>query len=281
MASVTKGLTALAVGSLIQAGRLGFDTSVRTLLDDDLRTIDPSVTIEHLLAHTSGVGDYIDEDEPSGDDDYDLEWPMRKLNTPRDYLPLLDLPQETAPGSCFKYNNSGYVILSIVVEAVTGRSFFDVVQHSVLDRAGMTDTGFFRTDDLPSRAAVGYLTDGRTNIFHLPVRGAGDGGVYSTIGDMERLWIALFEGRILDEHLVRRMTHPRSDGAQGRNRYSLGFWIRADRPIVMLEGADRGVSARSAYDPESRTIYSVISNTMRGAWSIVSYLDSHLDQPGS
>ena len=62
----------------------------------------------------------------------------------------------------------------------------------------MVDTDFLRSDDLPGRAALGYVTMGgrwRTNVFHLPVVGNGDGGLYTTTADMHRFWTALFAGR--------------------------------------------------------------------------------------
>ena len=277
MASVTKGLTALAIVSLISAGKLGFDTTLRSLLDDELALVDPAVTIEHLLGHTSGVGDYLDEDEPGGDEDYVKDMPVHLLNSPRDYLPLMDsLPQKSEPGDRWKYNNSGFVMLSIAVEVASGKSFYDVVQERVLDPAGMTDTAFFRGDALPARAAVGYLTDGRTNIFHLPVRGAGDGGVYSTVADMEKLWSALFGGRILPTELVELLTQPRNDAPSEKLRYGLGFWLRPDHATVMLEGQDPGISTRSAYDIDSTLSYTVLSNTTSGAWPICAFLDEQL-----
>ncbi|MEM7165106.1 MAG: serine hydrolase domain-containing protein [Planctomycetota bacterium] len=280
MASVTKGVTALAAASLIESGDLRFDTTLRSLLGDDLHHVDPAVTIEHLLEHTSGVGDYLDEDIPSGDDDYDLDWPVHKLACPRDYLPLLDLAPNATPGGPFKYNNSGYVLLSIAIEAASGKSFYDVCQEAVFDRASMNDTGFFRADDLPSRAAVGYLTDGRSNVFHLPLAGAGDGGLYSTVGDIEKLWHALFDGRIVSDDFVARLTTPRNETCAEGLLYGLGFWIGKDRPTVMLQGCDRGVSARTVYDPESRVVYCVASNTMQGAWPIAKYLDTQLSNLG-
>ena len=102
-------------------------------------------------------------------------------------------------------------MLSIAIEAASGRSYFDLVQERVLDPAGMTDTGFVRSDRLPPGAAIGYLEDGRSNVLHLPVRGAGDGGVYSTVRDLEALWRALFEGRILPLPVVDRLVEPRND----------------------------------------------------------------------
>ena len=276
-ASATKGLTALAIGSLIQSGGLRLDTTMRSLLGDALPLVDATVTIEQLLGHTSGVGDYLDEDEVDDIDDHVVDVAVHRLAEPGDYLQILDgYPQKTAPGTVFAYNNGGYVMLSIAVEAADGSSFYDVVQQRVLDPASMDDTAFLRSDELPAEAAIGYLASGRSNVFHLPVRGAGDGGVYSTVADMERFWTALFAGEILAPDAVESLVSPRCDVPAENLRYGRGFWLRPDRLTVMLEGMDAGVSFRSAYDRPSGLIYTVISNTSSGAWPIVKFIDGQL-----
>lgn len=278
IASATKGLTALTTSSLIESGELRSDTTLRSLIPDALPMVDEGVTIEHLLGHTSGVGDYLDEEELGDVDDYVMGLPVHRLATPEDYIPLLDgHPQRSAPGGRFAYNNGGYVMLSVAVEVASGRSYYDLVQERVLDPAGMSETQFVRSDRLPAGAAIGYLADGRSNILHLPVRGAGDGGAYSTLRDLERLWQSLFAGRILPIEVVDRLVEPRSEetGQQGR-RYGLGFWLRSDRATVMLEGMDAGVSCRTVYDRPSSLTYTVISNTSSGAWPLVAYLEERL-----
>ena len=172
IASATKGLTALTVASLIESAQLRYDTTLRSLLPDDLPMVDPRVTIEHLLGHTSGVGDYLDEEMLGDIDDYVMDLPVHRLAKPADYLPLLDgHPQRSAPGSRFAYNNGGYVMLSIAAEVAGASSFYDLVQERVLDPTAMADTGFVRSDRLPANAATGYLADGRSNVLHLPFRG--------------------------------------------------------------------------------------------------------------
>ena len=277
IASVTKGLTALTVASLIESGQLRYDTTLRRLLPRDLPMVDPRVTIEHLLGHTSGVGDYLDEETQVDIDDYVMDLPVHRLADPADYLPLLDgHPQRSPPGSRFTYNNSGYVMLSIAAEVAGAASFYDLVQKRVLDPSGMADTRFVRSDRLPANAAIGYLRDGRSNVLHLPVRGAGDGGAYSTLSDLEALWPALFAGRIVPLPTVERLVGPRSDVSKENRRYGLGFWLRPDRETVWLEGMDAGVSCRTGYDRSSGLSYTVISNTSSGAWPIVRYLEERL-----
>jgi CubicO group peptidase (beta-lactamase class C family) len=277
IASATKGLTALTVASLIESGELGSDTTLRSLLPEALPLVDPAVTIEHLLGHTSGVGDYLDEEELDDVDDYVMTVPVHRLDAPLAYLPALDgYPQKSRPGARFAYNNGGYVMLAIAIEVASGRSYYDLVQERVLDLAGMVDTGFERSDRLPAGVAIGYLEDGRSNVLHLPVRGAGDGGVYSTVRDLEALWSSMFDGRVLPIRVIDRLVTPRNDDPTEGRRYGLGFWLRADRDTVMLEGMDAGVSCRTVFDRPSGLTYTVISNTSSGAWPVVTYLDARL-----
>jgi hypothetical protein len=72
------------------------------------------------------------------------------------------------------------------------------------------------------------------------------------------------------------MTRPHIDAPTDSLRYGLGFWIRNDRVTTMLTGSDAGVSFRSAYDPESEFLYTIISNESNGAWPVVELLDETL-----
>src|SRR5204863_8495709 len=178
--SGSKGFTALAAMSLVRDGRLSLDTRVRSLLRDDLPLIDDRVTVLHLLEHTSGIGDYVDESAGGSVDDYVLPVPVHTLASVEDYLPVLDgHPQVSTPGERFAYNNGGYGALASVIERAARRSFYDVVGDSVLTPAGMTATAYLRSDELPSSAAAAYVRAGdgwRSNVLHLPFRGSGDGG---------------------------------------------------------------------------------------------------------
>jgi CubicO group peptidase (beta-lactamase class C family) len=280
IASGTKGLTALAVVSLIEDGSLELTTTARSVLGGDLPLIGDDVTIELLLSHRSGIGDYLDENASDYEvTDYVMPVPVHELATTEQYLAVLD-GHGTAfpPGARFAYCNGGYVVLALIAERTSGAPFHDLVRRRVCEPAGMDDTEFLRSDELPGRAALGYLTvDGsRTNVFHLPVRGSGDGGIYSTVADISSLWSAFFAGRIVSTDWVGEMVRPRSVDPRDSSRYGLGFWLHASRDIVMLEGSDAGVSFRSMHDPGTRTTATVISNTTEGAWPIVELLEGWL-----
>lgn len=271
IASGTKGLTALAVMSLVEEGGLGLTTAARAVLGDDLPLIDDDVTVEHLLSHRSGIGDYFDEDAVESMTDYVMPVPVHRLVTTQDYLVVLDgHPQAFAPGARFAYNNGGFVVLALIAERVSGMPFHDLVQTRVCDPAGMRDTQFLRSDEPLQGVALGYLAgDGlRTNVLHLPVRGSGDGGICTTAADVSALWQALYAGQILPRERVAQMVRPYSDVPSQSARYGLGFWLHPKSEAVVLEGGDAGVSFRTVHDPATNVTHTVLSNTTDGAWPV-------------
>jgi CubicO group peptidase (beta-lactamase class C family) len=275
LASGAKGLTALAVMSLVEDGRLERSTTARSVLGPDLPLIDDAVTVEQLLAHRSGIGDYLDEDDPTPITDHVLSVPVHTLADTEDYLAVLDgYPSAFAPDERFAYCNGGFVVLALIAERASGTPFHQLVAERVCRPAGMDDTAFLRSDELPGGVALGYLFDtgDLTNLLHLPVRGSGDGGVYSTVADVHSFWRALFDGRIVPAHIVAEMTAPRSEFPEDHRRYGLGFWLHATGPAVMLEGYDAGVSFRTTHDPVSGRTFTVVSNWTDGAWPLVRYL---------
>jgi CubicO group peptidase (beta-lactamase class C family) len=278
IASGLKGMTALAVVSLVEDGTLSLETAARSILGDDLPLVHDEVTVEHLLAHRSGIGDYIDEDGPGEVTDYVLPVPVHQLVGPEDFVPILDgYPHKFAPGTAFSYCNSGYVVLALIAERASEISYHDLVLERVCEPAGMRDTAFLRSDELPARAAVGHLdAEGvRSNVLHLPVRGTGDGGIYTTAADMRAFWTALFAGRIVSSTWVAEMTRPRSDNHE-RWQYGLGFWLRTRTTIVILEGQDAGVSFRSLHDPLRDTTCTVLANWTDGAWEVAKVLEEQV-----
>jgi CubicO group peptidase (beta-lactamase class C family) len=280
IASGTKGLTALAVVSLIEHDGLRLSTAARSVLGKDLPLIGDDVTIEHLLAHRSGIGDYLDEDAGHDIADYLLTVPAQDLATTGQYLAVLGgHPAKFAPGERFSYSNGGYVVLALIAERVSGMPFPELLRERVCVPAGMRDTEFLRSDELPERTAAGYLTvEGvpRTNVFHLPVRGSGDGGIYTTVADISAFWQSLFAGNIVSAAWVAEMLRPRSEVPAESMRYGLGFWLHRSADTVMLEGFDAGVSFRTVHDPRSHITHTVISNSSNGAWPITRRLDEQL-----
>ncbi|HMR48402.1 MAG TPA: serine hydrolase domain-containing protein [Arachnia sp.] len=280
LASGSKTFTALAVLRLVENGMLRLDQRVREILADDLPLIDDAVTVEQLLAHTSGIGDYLDEDGDWEVEDYVFAVPVHTLTSAEAFLPALDgFPQKFPPGERFAYCNGGFMVLAVVLERITHEVFHDAVRRLVLDPAGLADTAYLRTDDLPGSAATGYLFDegNRTNALHLPVLGNGDGGAFSTAADLHRFWRALHAGRIVSPTTVTVMTQPRADVPDEGMRYGLGLWLHATGPATVIEGYDAGVSFRSTHIPTSETTVSVLGNSSEGAWPVIGVVADAVD----
>ena len=278
-ASCSKCLTALAVVSLVQDGVLELSTTARSVLGEDLPLVGDEVTVEHLLGHRSGIGDYLDEDTELDLDAYLMPVPVHELAETESFVPVIDgFPAKFAPDERFSYSNGGYVVLALIAERASGVPYHDLVRQRVTEPAGLRDTEFLRSDELPGRTALGYLaSDGlRTNVFHLPVRGTGDGGAYTTAGDVHLLWTSLFAGRIVGPEWVAEMVRPRSEAPEEGKRYGLGFWVHESTDTVILVGGDTGVSLVSHHDPGAGVTHTVISNTTDGAWPVTRLLAERL-----
>ncbi len=280
IASGAKSFTALAVVSLVADGVLALGTTARSLLGDDLPLVADDVTVEHLLAHRSGIGDYLDEDDADLlITDYAMPVPVHRLDRPEAYLEVLDgFPTAFPAGERFSYCNGGYVVLAILAERASGTPYAELVADRVCRPAGLVDTSFERSDELPARVAVGYLGDDhgdRTNVLHLPVVGVGDGGITSTLADVAALWTALVAGAIVPRPWVDEVLRPRGDGG-----YGLGFWLDGPRARPRMEGYDAGISFRSAHDPAKSYTYTVIGNTSDAAWPLIKHIDGLLRAAG-
>ena len=278
-ASATKGMTALTMLRLIDNGAASLATPVHEILNDRPGWIDSRATLEDVLAHRSGVFDYYDEEIIEDFDNFTVAIPWFRLEKPRDYIALFEGQRpKFAPGERFSYSNGGYVLLAYLAELIADRAFPDLVQELVLAPSGAEDSGFFRFDSMPERCASGYIDDDnsgwRTNIYQLPVIGSGDGGMYTTAADVDRVWRAFFEDRI-----VRRDVRERATGSLSRINdafdYGLGFYV--DRRIgpadvapggFALVGSDAGVGFESVFVPRLGLSATLLSNTTDGHLSV-------------
>ena len=170
-------------------------------------------------------------------------------------------------------------MLALIAERVSGRTYQDLVHEVVCEPAGMTATGFPRSDALPGDCALGYLDvagEWRTNVFHLPVVATGDGGAYTTTGDLVRFWDAFINDRLVSAETRASMVTPRTPPDEDGDCYALGCWAREGSPEVAMSGGDAGVSLWSRHDPRDRTTATVIANTSDGMSPIAELVDSLL-----
>lgn len=283
IASGCKLFTAVAICQLVERGKLTFDTRLKDCLHIEFANFSDEITIHHLLTHTSGTPDYFDEDVM---DDFEELWmtrPMYHIRCLKDFLPMFQNEQmKSTPGESFHYNNAGYILLGLIVEQASGMEFTAYVEEHIFKRAGMTESGYFSFDALPSNTALGYidLPDGswKTNIYSLPVKGGSDGGAYVTVEDMSKMWKALLGGLLLKEETVNKLLTPHAQ-VNETGFYGYGVWIKKPEDEILkyhVMGYDPGVSFHSAYYPVSKTIAVVCSNKSSGAYDIMEVIEETL-----
>ena len=260
-ASAGKAFVATAVLRLIEQGRLTLGSRLGDLLDLDLRRIDPGVTVRQLLNHTSGIPDYFDESVMSEYEELWVDVPNYRIRQSTDVLPLfIDKPMMYPAGERFQYNNSGYVVLGLILEAVTGLPFDEHLKRAVFEPCGMASTGYYELDRLPAKCANSYIYDAgrgeyRTNIYSIDAKGTGAGGAFTTAPDVERFWHGLLTGRLLDPDTLALMLAPQAGGGC----YGYGVWlIDADTPS--FQGCDPGANFFTAYHRARGLSVTILSN---------------------
>lgn len=187
--SINKFFTAISIRQLAAAGKLDLDSSLaRAWPDYPNQDVAKRVTIRQILEHRAGIGGNI-FGAPPGKTRHDVL-------TLNDYFQLFkDQPLQFEPGSRKQYSNAGYIVLGLLIERLSGTSYYDYVQRHIFAPAGMTRTASWKWDSLPPNTATGYTADGR-NTDLLPGRGSSAGGGYSTSHDLLRLLNALREHKI-------------------------------------------------------------------------------------
>jgi CubicO group peptidase (beta-lactamase class C family) len=201
LGSMNKMFTAVAVCQLAEQGKLAFTDPIgKHLTEYTNKAVADKVTIDHLLTHSSGIGDYFNEKFMEASRDR-----FRKI---KDYFPLfVDKPLEFEPGTKFRYSNAGFMVLGAIVEKVSGQDYFDYVREHIYKPAGMINTDAYELDRDTPNLAVGYTSEGeksgpedssrRNNVFMHVIKGGPAGGGYSTVEDLLRFDVALRQHKLL------------------------------------------------------------------------------------
>ncbi len=282
IASGCKVFTAVAICQLVDSGRLSFDSRLKDCVDFDFPNFDQEITVHHLLTHTSGIPDYFDEEIMN---DYEELWrakPMYHIRKLKDFLPLFqDRPMKSGSGTRFSYNNAGYILLGLIIEAASGQSFSEFVQNRIFNKVGMSGSGYFEFDRLPAQTAQGYIDfqDGtwKTNIYSLPAKGGSDGGAFVTVHDMVKFWEALMTYELLSPSTTERMIAAHAKVDNGDNYYGYGVWIVKNKNDEIVKyhvmGYDPGVNFHSSYYPRKSIKAVVCSNRSSGAYDMMKCIE--------
>ncbi|WP_181777699.1 serine hydrolase domain-containing protein [Amycolatopsis pittospori] len=284
-ASITKVVTAIAALQLVDEGRLDLDRPISEIIDLGGTVIAPGVTTRHLLTHTSGIAD--DADEEAGED-YEALWvdkPVYSVMDTRDHLPNFAYKAANfAPGEGCRYCNSGYILAGLVIEEIVGRPYREYVQETVLDVAGMSDSGFFDRRDPQPRVAEGWdpvfdgerITGWKQNIFSYPPIGSPDGGAYCTVGDLVRFLRAIREERLLSPERTKEFLTPQvlhsEDVWYG---FGLEFVLGSDGAVrnYYKDGGNTGVCSLARHYPAEGLDVAMLSNATYGGGAAINEID--------
>jgi D-alanyl-D-alanine carboxypeptidase len=257
--SITKQFTAAAVMQLVDHDSLALSDTVGRYIADLPRAWQ-GTTIEQLLNHTSGIPSYTDAG---------TSWMKRwgEEMSGRDLIALTaDKPLTFARGAGWKYNNTGYVLLGMVLEARTGRPWHEVLASRFFTPLGMTRTSYCLTQPLIADRASGYSRTPAgdwTNASYVAMSHPhAAGALCSTVGDLVTWNRALHGGKIVSAASYTLMTTAR--GAATRTRGGYGFGLVPDnfrgRPAISHGGGINGFTSQGYWVPEQQLIVVVLTN---------------------
>ena len=252
--SLNKMFTAVAIGQLVDAGKVRFDDPLGRRLPG-LPPALAAVTIHQLLTHTSGAGNYFVPKNRAV---------IAAARTAADLVPLISAePLEFAPGSKQAYSNSGFVLLGAVVEKVSGLAYEQYVAEHVFRPAGMGSTSLRRgADAAVPMTRMDPATGTRSGELRpSPMAGAFGspaGGGFSTVGDLARFAEALVSNRLTRPETTRMLTSPKAVS----NGYGYGFTVAGEGDDLRIGhgGGTAGVNAELAILPARRLVVAVLAN---------------------
>lgn len=262
LGSMNKMFTAVAVGQLVERGALSLEDPLSAYVTG---VLPPEaayrIKIKHLLSHSSGLGDYLNEA---------ADRPPSHFRTLDDFLNLVRGDTlRFEPGAKFSYSNAGYLLLGKVIEAVTGTSYYAYIRDHIYRPAGMWNAGAQPQDRIISHLAIGYDKEYtgkgirfRNNRFVIGLRGGPAGGGYATAHDLLAFATALQNGKLLDKGIVDTFTAAKPD--VGADRYGYGFSVDPEQNIAGHSGGFAGVHANMDMFLEESYVAVVLSN-YRGA----------------
>ncbi len=214
--SITKQFVALQIMQLVDEGKIKLDGKLTDYLPEYRKDTGDKITIHHLLTHTSGIPSYTGLPgfwSDSTRNPYEIDYMVARFHSG-------DL--EFEPGSEYRYNNTGYFLLGVIIEKVTGKSYIQNLQERILIPLNMKNSGVDRNVEILENRASGYYKEltGYTNepyFYMLNAMGAGD--MYSTVEDLYLWDRALYTDKLISEKSKKTMFTP------FLNKYAYGWGV--------------------------------------------------------
>ncbi len=256
--SITKQFTVVAIMMLVEEGKIQLEDDITTVLPE-YPTHGHTITIHHLLTHTSGIKSY------TGMEDWRGKW--REDMTPEEMIDLFkNQPMDFAPGEAYAYNNSAYFMLGYIIEKVSGMTYEEYLQQKIFDPLGLENTYYGSQSQIIPNRANGYQKNGETliNAEYLSLtQPYAAGSIMSTIGDLH-LWQRAITNNVLitEESKQQAWTSAQlNDGSLTYYGYGWGINEINDSPSVEHSGGIFGYNTNGIYLPEQDIYVAVLSNT--------------------
>jgi CubicO group peptidase (beta-lactamase class C family) len=266
IASLSKMFAGVAIAWLVQEGLVAFSDPVSKFLPD-FPTREPAaqIRVEHLLTHTSGIGNVFSASYVDGS-------PLRS----RELDALLALAAGDSlrvfePGTARAYSNTGYLVLGRIIEEASGMSYEDFLAQAIFDPAGMTQTCLCSLDRVNHNLAVGYVREfspagvayQSTYFLENIIQGSAAGGAYSTVTDLLRFGRAFRSGGLIAPELVEIVTSGKPE--LEAPEWGFGFGVLEPGEVVAHSGGTYGASAHMEIGLEGQYTLAVLSNYSGGA----------------
>lgn len=285
IASVTKPITAVAIMSLIEKGKLNLNDKLSKFFKDYPNG--DKITVYQLLSHTSGIPNWWEGEMPS---DTPKDFPMCKQ--PHLYLQKMKNTSFFEPGTKHYYSNSGYVLLGEIIEIASGMSYEDYLKKQVFKKAGMRSTMIENDQNTSANWVKGYVQKNAADkafsnpdVYAMPFAA---GALRSNAKDMLLFLNALYDGKLVKKSSLENMakyavtnsgvpvydamyfpkgfTPPNPPAHLKKYGYGLGFNLMEiyDTPVVWHSGGIAGFNAILMYVPKTQTKIILLSNTENG-----------------
>lgn len=254
-ASITKQFTAALVLKLAEEGRLSLDDNLGKLLPTETPAAWHTVTVRQLLNHTSGIPSYTSK--PG----FMAEASTSKPITTQQLIDATrDSPMDFAPGTQFRYNNTGYVLLSAIAEKLTGKPWYVALREKITGPLKLTS---IRCGCEPGPAVVASYTanDAASQKIDMTVP-SGAGALVGNAADLARWAAALHGGKVLKPASYQEMITPKVP-AGADERYGFGLGLDEVRGLGTIghNGGIFGFNTESLYTPERKLFVAVLSNS--------------------
>lgn len=263
LGSMNKMFTATAIAQLVERSLLSYQDPISKYVDESWlpKETTSKITVHHLLTHTSGLGSYFN----------DTFWNSsralyRKID---DYKPLVkDEKPAFEPGKRFRYSNTGMFLLGVVIESVTGESYFDYILKNIYEPARMKNSDSYEMDYPVENLAIGYSPDRKSkygwqnNLFKHVIKGGPAGGGFSTVHDLHQFARALQTGKLVSEESLQTLWKDHS----GEN-YGYGFRVEEgpNGKVVGHGGGFPGINGNLEIYVDKGYVVAVLSNYDNGA----------------